>query len=78
MANFVRKLKRGTDKYKGVIPLKCFNCDGVGHFDSKCPNKNKESDEEEDHKKKKKNQNNKRNKRKISRKVSAPRKTVHH
>jgi hypothetical protein len=33
--NFVRKLKRGTKKYKGMIPLKCFNYDGIGHFDSK-------------------------------------------
>jgi hypothetical protein len=78
MENFVRKLKRGTNKYKGMLPLKCFNCGGVGHFSSKCPHKNKESDEEEDHKKKKKNQKNKRNKNKFSRKVSAPRKTVHH
>jgi hypothetical protein len=55
--NFVRKLKRGTDKYKGMLPLKCFNCDGIGHFSSKCPYaKNKGSDEEEDPKKKKKNQ----------------------
>jgi hypothetical protein len=35
VANFVRKLKRGTDKYKGMLPLKCFNCDGIGHFSSK-------------------------------------------
>jgi hypothetical protein len=55
--NFVRKLKRGTNKYKGMLPLKCFNCDGIGHFSSKCPYaKNKGSDEEEDPKKKKKNQ----------------------
>jgi hypothetical protein len=41
----VRKLKRGTDKYKGMLPLKCFNCDGIGHFSSKCPYaKNKDSD----------------------------------
>jgi hypothetical protein len=30
-ANFVRRLKRGTKKYKGMFALKCFNCDGVGH-----------------------------------------------
>jgi hypothetical protein len=47
MANFVRKLKKGTDKYKGMLPLKCFNCGGIGHFSSKCPHKNKDSDEEE-------------------------------
>jgi hypothetical protein len=38
----VRKMKRGTDKYKGMIPLIFFNCDGVGHFANKCPYKNKE------------------------------------
>ena len=25
IANFVRKLKRGTGKYKGKLPLKCFS-----------------------------------------------------
>jgi hypothetical protein len=35
MENFIRKLKRGTEKYKGMIPLKCFNCGGIGHFSSK-------------------------------------------
>jgi hypothetical protein len=32
MNNFVRKLKKGTDTYKGMLPLKCFNCGGIGHF----------------------------------------------
>jgi hypothetical protein len=41
VANFVRRMKRGTDKYKGMLPLKCFNCDGVGHFANKCPYKKK-------------------------------------
>jgi hypothetical protein len=51
--NFVRKLKRGIDKYKVMLPLKCFNCDGIGHFSYKCPYaKNKGSDEEEVPKKK--------------------------
>jgi hypothetical protein len=55
VVNFIRKLKRGTDKYKDILPLKCFNCDGIGHFSSKRPYaKNKGSDEEEDPKKKKK------------------------
>jgi hypothetical protein len=66
MENFVRKLKRGTGKYKGILPLKCFNCGGIGNFYSKCPHKNKESDEEEDPIKK--NQKGRRNKNKFFKK----------
>jgi len=32
MDNSVWKLKKGTDKYKGMLPLKCFNCGGIDHF----------------------------------------------
>jgi hypothetical protein len=45
VAYFIRKLKRGTKKYKCMLPLKCFNCDGVGHFSNKCLYKNKENNE---------------------------------
>ncbi|XP_057866023.2 uncharacterized protein LOC131073574 [Cryptomeria japonica] len=36
-AHFVHKLKRGSGKYKGKLPLKCFNYGKIGHFASKCP-----------------------------------------
>ena len=46
---FVRRLKKGSSKYKGKIPFKCFNCGKIGHFSSKCPHKQKRqtSDDEE-------------------------------
>ena len=46
-ANFVKNMKRGTRKYKGTLPLKCFGCGRIGHFSSKCPY-NKHTDNEED------------------------------
>jgi hypothetical protein len=47
MTNFVKILNKGTnDKYKDKFPLICFNCDGIGHFSNKCPDKtNKRNDE---------------------------------
>jgi hypothetical protein len=53
--NFIRNLKRGTDKYKGMLPLIFFYCGKIGHFSSKCPYaKKSNSDEEESPKKEKK------------------------
>jgi hypothetical protein len=47
-AHFVRNIKKGSGKYKGKLPFKCFNCGKVRHFVSKCPYvKNESSDEEE-------------------------------
>jgi hypothetical protein len=44
--NFVRRLNKGTnDRYRGNLPLICFNCDGIGHFSNKCPHKKKRNDE---------------------------------
>jgi hypothetical protein len=47
VANFVRRLKNGTRKYRGKIPLICFNCDGIGYFSNKCPHKKKKRNEED-------------------------------
>jgi hypothetical protein len=44
--NFVKRLNKGTnDRYRGKLPLICFNCDGIGHFANKCPYKKKRNDE---------------------------------
>jgi hypothetical protein len=46
VANFVKRFKKGTDnRYRGKLPLICFNCDGIGHFDNKCPHKKNINDE---------------------------------
>jgi hypothetical protein len=46
VANFVKKLNKGTNgKYKGKLPLICFNYDGIGHFSNKCPHKKKTNEE---------------------------------
>jgi hypothetical protein len=48
ITKFIRRLKKGTKKYKGKLPLICFNCDVVGHLDNKCPYKKNKINEEED------------------------------
>jgi hypothetical protein len=46
VANFVKRLNKGTNgRYRGKLPLICFNCDGIGHFANKCPHKKKRNDE---------------------------------
>lgn len=36
---FTRNLKKGTEKYKGMLPLKCFSCGNIGHYASRSPNR---------------------------------------
>jgi hypothetical protein len=44
--NFVKRLNKGTNgRYKGKLPLICFNCDGISHFSNKCPYKKRRNDE---------------------------------
>jgi hypothetical protein len=49
---FVKRLKKGSDKYKGKLPFKFFNCGRIGHFSNKCPHKGKDQtcDDEEKYK----------------------------
>jgi hypothetical protein len=40
VANFIKRLNKGTNsRYRGKLPLICFNSDGIGHFSNKCPHK---------------------------------------
>ena len=47
-ALFISKLEKGTRKYKGKLPLKCFNCGRIGHFSSKCTYTKQDENEEKE------------------------------
>jgi hypothetical protein len=49
-ANFIRKLQKGSGKYKGKLPFKFFNCGKFGHFASKCPYPKDDPEEKENKK----------------------------
>ena len=54
-AKFVKRLKKGSGKYKGKLPFKCFNCGRIGHFSNKCPHKRKDQTCDDEEKQKHKN-----------------------
>ena len=39
-ALLARRFHRGKGKFKGKLPIMCFNCNEVGHIVSRCPKKN--------------------------------------
>lgn len=46
----MRKLKKGSGKYKGKLPFKCFNCGKIRNFASKCPYGEKDGDKKKSNK----------------------------
>ena len=38
---FFKNLQRGTGRFRGKLPFKCFSCRRVAHYAAKCPHKNK-------------------------------------
>jgi hypothetical protein len=60
-------MKRGTEKYRGKLPLICFNCDDIGNFINKCPYKKKKRNGK-DYSNRKQIYKGKRTKKKISKK----------
>jgi hypothetical protein len=79
VANFIKRLKTGTKKYKGKVLLIFFNCDGVGHFtNNNLIRKRKEMKKNMTLKRKNKFKMVEEIKKSFSRNVFAPRKTVPH
>ena len=46
--NFIKKLQKGSGKYKGKLPFKCSNCGIIRHFANKCPYPKKEDSDDEE------------------------------
>ena len=40
-SNFVRNIQRGSGRFRGKLPFKCFTCGRVGHYAARCHHKNK-------------------------------------
>jgi hypothetical protein len=43
-ALLTRRFHRGKGKYKGKLPIICFNCNEVGHIAAQCPEKKNKRD----------------------------------
>ena len=39
--NFVKKLQRGSGRFRDKLPFKCFSYGRVNHYATKCPHKDK-------------------------------------
>ena len=45
---FIKKIERGTGKYKGNLPIKCLRCGRIGRFASKFPYPKQDDNDEKE------------------------------